>query len=167
MKMRQLSLSLPLKRCPLPEISVLCSFAGTIDYIWHTPQLGVRSLLDLPSFKQVTLSPVPSTVFAIVVFSRGRGKKKTTATAQTHSSNELLCPVFVSIFSLTNWETKQGFTLYISHSRLAYFPPRRDVLERPLSRRNFERPKRAPSRLFLRASFPPTVGSDECTAVLL
>ncbi|CAM9546383.1 unnamed protein product [Pylaiella littoralis] len=28
------------------------NFAGTIDYIWHTPQLGVRSLLDLPSFKQ-------------------------------------------------------------------------------------------------------------------
>eukprot|EP00903_Cladosiphon_okamuranus_P014269 g13253.t1 len=28
------------------------NFAGTIDYIWHTPQLQVRSLLDLPSLNQ-------------------------------------------------------------------------------------------------------------------
>lgn len=29
-------------------------FAGTIDYIWHTPQLRVRSLLKLPSLQEVT-----------------------------------------------------------------------------------------------------------------
>lgn len=46
------------------------SFAGTIDYIWHTPQLQVRSLLDLPSLKQVEFCQTASRATVGVFFLR-------------------------------------------------------------------------------------------------